>query len=149
MGNPTGVHKLCMGLLVEAMVTGGLLYNTWACHDCVEFVNTHASRGLGIATKERRTGIAEPRCCPMCGTPLGIMPKFPHVHVPIGSPSGPDGNSYVILWKVRSWLKAGGASKDELDAFAAEAAHLDYAYLLGVASKWVWLASDGIYRRAD
>lgn len=60
--------------------------------------------------------------------------KFPDVQVPL---VGEDGNAFMILGRVSAALKRGGATKEEVDAFIAEATSGDYGHLLRTVMGWV------------
>jgi hypothetical protein len=51
--------------------------------------------------------------------------------------SGPDGNAFVILGRVRSILRQIGASDEEIAAYRAQATSGDYDNLLAVTAEWV------------
>ena len=65
------------------------------------------------------------------------MTKYPKVKVRLGALSGPDGNAYVILGNVRRALLNAGVSKDDVDAYHADATSADYTHLLQVSHDWV------------
>lgn len=60
--------------------------------------------------------------------------RFPEVSVRL---VGTDGNAFAVLGKVRSALKKGGATADDLTAFMADATSGDYGHLLAVCMRWV------------
>ncbi len=63
------------------------------------------------------------------------MPKY---NVPLKIDlSGPDGNAFVILGRVRSILRQIGASDEEIAAYRAQATSGDYDNLLAVTAEWV------------
>lgn len=62
------------------------------------------------------------------------MIKYPNIEVQL---SGTDGNAFAILGKVRGALKDAGVSREEQDAFYAEATSGDYDALLATAVRWV------------
>lgn len=68
---------------------------------------------------------------------MPIVPKF-NVELEIDL-SGPDGNAFVVLGKVKETLRSAGASKDEIDEFFEEATCGDYEHLLAVCHEWVGL----------
>ena len=63
------------------------------------------------------------------------MPKY---NVPLKVDlSGPDGNAFVILGRVRSILRQIGANDEEIAAYRAQATSGDYDNLLAVTAEWV------------
>lgn len=63
------------------------------------------------------------------------MPKY---NVPLKVDlSGPDGNAFVILGRVRSILRQIGASDEEIAAYRTQATSGDYENLLAVTAEWV------------
>lgn len=63
------------------------------------------------------------------------MPKY---DVPLRIDlSGPEGNAFVILGRVRSILRQIGASDEEITAFREQATSGDYDNLLAVTAEWV------------
>ena len=63
------------------------------------------------------------------------MPKY---NVPLKIDlSGPDGNAFVILGRVRSILRQIGANDEEIAAYRAQATSGDYDNLLAVTAEWV------------
>lgn len=54
-------------------------------------------------------------------------PKFPYVHVRL---AGEDGNAFSILGRVLRAMSRAGVSKEDQDAFHAEATSSDYDHLL-------------------
>ena len=61
-------------------------------------------------------------------------PKFPHIKVAL---VGGDGNAFVILAKMSSCLKKGGASGEDVKKFFAAATAGDYHHLLRTCGEWV------------
>jgi hypothetical protein len=61
-------------------------------------------------------------------------PKYPDVHVKL---SDEDGNSMMIVGRVRAALRKHGVSQEELDLFANEALSADYDHVLQTVMKWV------------
>lgn len=51
--------------------------------------------------------------------------------------SGPDGNAFVVLGKMRRALQAAGATDAELGKFKSEATSSDYNHLLATCREWV------------
>jgi hypothetical protein len=51
--------------------------------------------------------------------------------------TGEDGNAYAILGAVQRAMRKAGATKEELDAFFAEATSGDYDHLLATCMRWV------------
>lgn len=64
-------------------------------------------------------------------------PKYPKVRVQL---TGRDGNAFAILGAVTGALRRAGVSKEERDAFQAEATSGDYDHLLATAMRWVEVA---------
>lgn len=62
------------------------------------------------------------------------MPKFPDIEVNL---IGQDGNAFAVLGAVKSALRRGGATKEDVDTFLAEAMSGDYSHLLRTACEWV------------
>lgn len=60
-------------------------------------------------------------------------PKYPEVRVEL---VGEDGNAFSILGRCRKAMKAAGFTKDEVDAFTAEAMAGDYNHLLMTIIEW-------------
>lgn len=60
--------------------------------------------------------------------------RFPEIEVQL---SGEDGNSFAIIGAVQRALKRNGVSKEQLNAFTAEATSGDYDHLLQTAMRWV------------
>ena len=60
--------------------------------------------------------------------------RFPEVVVEL---VGHDGNAFAILGKVSRALRKGGATKEEVDEFMAEATSGDYENLLATCMRWV------------
>jgi len=68
------------------------------------------------------------------------MPKY---HVPLKIDlSGPDGNAFVILGRVRSILRQIGASDEEIESYRTQATSGDYQNLLAVTAEWVEFEPD-------
>lgn len=65
---------------------------------------------------------------------LKIVPKYPKVKVKL---VGSDGNAFVILGKMQQALRKAKVSKEEIDAFLAEAMSGDYDNLLHICTTWV------------
>lgn len=61
-------------------------------------------------------------------------PKYPNVRVQL---TGEDGNAFAIIAAVRKGLRGAGVSREEQDAFQAEAFSGDYDALLRTAMRWV------------
>jgi hypothetical protein len=61
-------------------------------------------------------------------------PLYPDICVQL---VGTDGNAFAVLGRVRRALERGGVSREEQDAFMAEATSGDYNALLGAAMRWV------------
>jgi hypothetical protein len=64
------------------------------------------------------------------------QPKFdtPTVRIQLNAP---EGNTFVILGRVRQAMKEAGATKEEMDQFHLEATAGDYKQLLKVCGQWV------------
>jgi len=60
--------------------------------------------------------------------------RYPEVAVEL---VGSDGNAFAILGAVGKALRRAGVSKEERDAFFAEATAGDYDHLLATAMRWV------------
>lgn len=60
--------------------------------------------------------------------------KYPEIEVQL---TGQDGNAFAIMGAVRKALRRAGISKEEQDAFTAEATSGDYDDLLQTAMRWV------------
>lgn len=60
--------------------------------------------------------------------------KYPQVSVKL---IGEDGNSFSILGRVTTAMRREGISKEEIDAFRAEATNGDYNHLLCTVMDWV------------
>ena len=60
--------------------------------------------------------------------------KYPNVQVDL---VGEDGNAFSILGRVQAAMRREGISKEECDAFFAEATAADYDHLLATVMKWV------------
>jgi hypothetical protein len=63
--------------------------------------------------------------------------KYPGIEVQL---SGQDGNAFAIMGTVSSALRRAGVSKEERDAYFAEATSGDYDHLLRVTMDWVEVA---------
>jgi hypothetical protein len=63
--------------------------------------------------------------------------KYPEIEVQL---SGQDGNAFAIMGTVSSALRRAGVSKEERDAYFAEATSGDYDHLLRVTMDWVEVA---------
>ena len=61
-------------------------------------------------------------------------PKYPDVHVRL---VGEDGNAFAILGRVNGAMIRADISKEERDAFHAEATSGDYDHLLRTVTRWV------------
>lgn len=61
-------------------------------------------------------------------------PKYPDVHVEL---VGQDGNAFAILGRVNGAMIRADISREERDAFLAEATSGDYNHLLRTVTKWV------------
>ena len=61
------------------------------------------------------------------------MAKYPNVHVKL---VGEDGNAFAILGRYSTAARRAGVSKDERDAFTAEATSGDYNHLLLTCMEW-------------
>ena len=66
-------------------------------------------------------------------------PKYPDVHVGL---IGLDGNAFAILGRVRGAMIRADISKEERDAFHAEATSGDYDHLLRTVMRWVSVDSE-------
>ena len=66
-----------------------------------------------------------------------LPPKYPKIKVQL---TGRDGNAFAILGAVTSALRRAGVSKEERNAFTAEATSGDYDHLLQTAMRWVEVA---------
>jgi len=60
--------------------------------------------------------------------------KYPNVEVQL---SGEDGNAFAILGRVKKAMRRAGISKEECDAYQAEATSGDYDHLLQTTMRWV------------
>jgi len=60
--------------------------------------------------------------------------KYPNVKVKL---TGTDGNAFAIMGKVSQALRKADVSKEERDAFFAEATAGDYDHALQTCMKWV------------
>lgn len=63
--------------------------------------------------------------------------KYPEIEVQL---SGQDGNAFAIMGTVSRALRRAGVSKEERDAYFAEATSGDYDHLLRVTMDWVEVA---------
>jgi len=63
-----------------------------------------------------------------------MNPKYPEIEVEL---TGRDSNAYAILGGVTRALRLAGVSKEEQEAFCAEATSGDYDHLLQTAMRWV------------
>lgn len=61
-------------------------------------------------------------------------PLYPNVEVAL---SGQDGNTFVIIARIRQAMKRGGVSSDKIDEFSTEAMSGDYGHVLQTAMRWV------------
>ena len=61
-------------------------------------------------------------------------PKYPQIVVKL---IGTDGNAFAVMGKVTKALRDAGISKEERDAFTAEATASDYNNLLTTCMRWV------------
>ena len=61
-------------------------------------------------------------------------PKYPNVHVPL---VGEDGNAFAIIGRTTRAMQKAGISKEEKEAYVAEAMSGDYNNLLRVTMQWV------------
>jgi len=61
-------------------------------------------------------------------------PKYPDVKVQL---TGEDGNAFFILGRVKKAMRRAGLSKEEQDAYMAEATDGDYDHLLATTMRWV------------
>lgn len=59
--------------------------------------------------------------------------KYPNVEVQL---SGQNGNAFVVLGLCLRAARKAGVSKDEIEAFQAEATKGDYNHLLQTCMKW-------------
>jgi hypothetical protein len=60
--------------------------------------------------------------------------KYPKIKVKL---VGEDGNAFAILGRVKTALRKGGVSNEEVQAFLAEAMSGDYSKLLATCCEWV------------
>tara|TARA_Y100001951_G_scaffold83931_1_gene73080 strand:- start:211 stop:411 length:201 start_codon:yes stop_codon:yes gene_type:complete len=60
--------------------------------------------------------------------------KYPEIKVKL---TGEDGNAFSILGRVTRAMRNASVSKEERDAFHAEATSGDYDHLLATAMRWV------------
>jgi hypothetical protein len=63
-----------------------------------------------------------------------MTPKYPEITVQL---TGTDGNAFAVLGKVTKALRQAGVSKEDRDAFMAEATASDYDALLQTVMRWV------------
>lgn len=63
-----------------------------------------------------------------------VGPKYPNVTVEL---TGQGGNAYGIIGRTIKALRQAGASRDEIDAFMAEAASGDFDKVLATVIAWV------------
>lgn len=61
-------------------------------------------------------------------------PKFPDIHVQL---SGEDGNAFFIIGRTRAAMRKAGVSKDDVEAFIADAMSGDYHHVLNTVMKTV------------
>lgn len=66
-----------------------------------------------------------------------MKPKYPKIFVQL---TGQNGNAFAILGIVNKALQRGGVSKEDRDAFMAEATNGDYDHLLQTVMKTVMTA---------
>ena len=71
---------------------------------------------------------------------LSDTAKYPTIEVGINL-TGPDGNAFVIIGRVRKALKLAGIPSSEVEEFTTEATAGDYEDLLRVCSMWVTFRS--------
>lgn len=60
--------------------------------------------------------------------------KYPNIKVKL---SGTDGNAFALLGKVKTALRKGGVSADDVSTFFKEAMSGNYDQLLQTCMKWV------------
>lgn len=65
---------------------------------------------------------------------MSITVKFPKARMRL---AGEDGNAYAIMGRATKALRAAGATKEDTDAYMAEAMSGDYNNLLRVTMQWV------------
>lgn len=63
-----------------------------------------------------------------------MTPRYPDIKVRL---VGEDGNAFAILGHVSKAMRQAGISKQERDAFVAEATAGDYDHLLATCMRWV------------
>ena len=63
-----------------------------------------------------------------------MEPKYPAIEVKL---LGTEGNAFAVLARVSKALKEAGVSKEQRDAFYAEATSGDYDHLLATCMRWV------------
>lgn len=63
-----------------------------------------------------------------------MTPEYPDIEVQL---SGEDGNSFAILGRVTGAMRRAGVSKEEREAFMAEATAGDYDHVLQTCMRWV------------
>jgi hypothetical protein len=61
-------------------------------------------------------------------------PRYPDVEVEL---TGQDGNGFFIIGRVQRALRAAGVSKEERDAYTAEATAGNYDELVATTMRWV------------
>lgn len=61
------------------------------------------------------------------------MCKFPEVKIPL---VGEDGNAFFIMGRARTAARRAGVSREDIDAYQAEATSGDYDNLLCVTMDW-------------
>jgi hypothetical protein len=66
--------------------------------------------------------------------------KYPTIEVGINL-TGPDGNAFAIIGRVRKALKLAGIPSSEIEEFTTEATAGDYEDLLRVCCMWVTFRS--------
>lgn len=64
---------------------------------------------------------------------MSVHPKYPNVEVQL---SGQNGNAFMVLGLCLRAARKAGLSKDEIEAFQAEATSGDYNKLLQTCMKW-------------
>jgi hypothetical protein len=94
-----------------------------------------ASRVLGSGKPDlERSAKPVRRTCATGGEEVTMVPKFPHITVPL---TGTDGNAFAVLGKVSRALRRAGIPQAERDAFMQQATAGDYNRLLQVVMHWV------------
>ena len=63
-----------------------------------------------------------------------MSPKYPYINVNL---VGMDRNAFSILGRVKSAMKRGGVSQEEIKEFTDEATSGDYNHLLCTVINWV------------